>query len=119
MKYLYEFSKGYRLYGQAWVPIRESIAYLLDVRDWIKTDTRRMTLLVLRLSMIDPGPEKDDYELIFLDIKSRIEGYITLEQELTTFIGQSFEDLINQPIKANGISRHQHDSTRGRRKGRL
>jgi len=117
MKYQYELCKGFRLYGQEWVPIRESISYLLDLRDWIKTDTRRLTLLVLRLSMIEEGPDKEDYEFIFLDLKKRLLGYSLEEEQLVTFIGQSYEALLNQPTKANGVPRHQHNTTGGRRKG--
>lgn len=116
MIYSYEVTKGYKKYGPAWLPIHESIGYLLDVREWIKTDTRRLTLLVLRLSMVE-GPEKELYECIFLDLRARLLEYTTTENELVTFIGQSFEALTNQPTKANGIPRHQHDTTRGGRKG--
>jgi hypothetical protein len=118
MKYKYELSKGYRLYGQAWVPIREAIAYYLDLTDWIEIDTRRLTHILLKIAKLDDGPVKEDYTLIFLDLKTRLKEYSTRHLELQEFIGQSYNELTLLSTKADGIPRGQSHSGRGRRKGR-
>jgi hypothetical protein len=113
MKYLYELTKGYQLYGQAWVPIHEAISYLKDVREWISKDAPRLLVLVKKLSKCTVE-EREVYNLIYLDFQARLVEYYKTEQELVTFIGQSFEELLLSD--ANGLSRVKHDSNRSGRK---
>jgi len=109
MKYLYELTKGYRLYGQAWVPIHEACMYLRDVRDWISVDTHRLTILVKRLSKCT-DEEREVYNRIYLDFQARLGEYHKTEHELVTFIGQSFEELLQS--HTNGLSGAKPDTNK-------
>lgn len=109
MKYLYELTNGYKLYGQAWVPIHESISYLKDVRDWISKDAPRLLILVKKLSKCSVE-EREVYNLIYLDFQARLVEYYKTEQELVTFIGQSFEELLQSD--PNGLTRTKPNTRR-------
>jgi len=116
-RYLNEYTEGYRLFGEDWKPISDACAALVQYRKWIQIDTRRLTLLTLKLSKLLPGMEKEDYKSIFLDLSKRLAELSLEERELDTFITKSFDELQHKSTKADGIPGTQSYQRRSRHKG--